>query len=515
MLVYNVSCFGEFDGSAKVFVTGTAPITYSWNDPANQSTDSIFGLAASLPLYTVTITDSNNCFVTGVVQISEPNLLSANINAPTTACFGEIVQLYGNGNGGTHQAAPNDLYDIVWTTLGNATGQGPMLDSLTGNITHRIEITDGNGCTAFDTHTIIVSPELLVQASTQTICADEIGSLIAAGSGGNPNNTIDYTWSVIDSTTLTTTYQGVGTPLDVTPTITTNYIVVADDGCSLPAIDVVTLTVNPLPDVQLLSDTFRGCPDLIVDLKAQSNGGGIGTTFQWDINGDGIFDLISANDSINHTYTISGGYDVSVLVTTADLCRDTFTSFNHVTVYQVPVADFSTDPSPAVVTLLNPDIEFYDQTSYNQNAQSSAWYFGDGTSDSVTVDPIHTYQDTGFYDVSLYVTNFQGCSDNITKTIRVKPEFLFIIPNTITPDGDGLNDIFRPGTMIGAVEDDYSFLIFDRWGELLYEGHDLSDGWDGYFKGKLVKTDVYVWKVEIKDLDGVIHNFNGHVNVLK
>ena len=81
--------------------------------------------------------------------------------------------------------------------------------------------------------------------------------------------------------------------------------------------------------------------------------------------------------------------------------------------------------------------------------------------------------------------------------------------------GDGLNDFFRPGTMLGADVKDYSFYIFDRWGELLYEGHDLSDGWDGYFKAKKVQSGTYVWKVEVTDLEGTVHNANGHVNILQ
>ncbi|MFB0923975.1 MAG: gliding motility-associated C-terminal domain-containing protein, partial [Vicingaceae bacterium] len=515
IIVTNITCFGDNNGTATVYSSGgITPLTYQWDDAALQATQTASNLAGSPPLYTVTVKNGNNCTVTGVTQITEPNVLIANINAPNTACFGEVIQLFATGNGGTHFTAPNDSYNIVWTTLGNVTGQGPILDSMTATITHIIGITDANGCTAQQNQTIVVSPELIVTPDALPICEGDIATLIAGISGGNAL-TVSYTWEVIDSTTLVTTAEGIGNPLNVTPIVTTDYIVTAYDGCSLPAVGGVKLTVNPLADVQLVSDTFSGCPTLIVDLKAMPIGGGTGVSFQWDVNGDGVYDISSANDSINYAYTIGGIYDVSVITTTAEACVDTITSVSHVTVYQNPVADFATDPSPAVVNLLNSAVEFSDLSAPNSSSLISFnWNFGDG-SNGIEINPIHNYLDTGFYNVMLTVENFEGCIDSITKTIRVKPEFLFIMPNSFTPDGDGLNDVFKPGTMIGVDERDYGFYIFDRWGELLHEGHDLSDGWDSFFKAKQVPSGVYIWKIDVTDLEGVVHKLNGNVNVLR
>ena len=80
---------------------------------------------------------------------------------------------------------------------------------------------------------------------------------------------------------------------------------------------------------------------------------------------------------------------------------------------------------------------------------------------------------------------------------------------------DNLNEIFMPGTMIGVSDKDYDFFVFDRWGEVIYEGHDLEDGWDGYFKGEICKTDTYVWKIKLKGIDGVQRDYVGHVNLLR
>jgi gliding motility-associated-like protein len=162
--------------------------------------------------------------------------------------------------------------------------------------------------------------------------------------------------------------------------------------------------------------------------------------------------------------------------------------------------------------MLNPTYEFADLSS--SDVIGFDWTFGDLLGMSIEQNPYYTYQDTGIYPVTLIVTNGL-CEDTITKKVKVKPEFLFLLPNTFTPGGDGLNEVFMPGTMIGVAEKDYNFFIFDRWGEVIYEGHDLDDGWDGFYKGSLSQTGVYVYYVKLKGIDGLQREFRGHVNLLR
>ena len=144
------------------------------------------------------------------------------------------------------------------------------------------------------------------------------------------------------------------------------------------------------------------------------------------------------------------------------------------------------------------------------------WNFGDLTTDLINQNPVHEYQDTGYYPVKLVVTN-GNCLDSIIKYIRIKPDFFFAIPNTFTPDGDRLNELFMPGSLVGVSEKDYSFYIFDRWGEKIWEGHDLEDGWDGTVNGgsKIAQTDTYVWMIKLKGLDGLSREYRGHVNIIR
>jgi gliding motility-associated-like protein len=72
--------------------------------------------------------------------------------------------------------------------------------------------------------------------------------------------------------------------------------------------------------------------------------------------------------------------------------------------------------------------------------------------------------------------------------VRIMEMFYYYIPNTFTPNADGMNDLFHP---FSASEMNYTLSIYNRWGEELFVGE--NQGWDGKYKGKVVKPDVYAW----------------------
>ncbi|PCI92557.1 MAG: hypothetical protein COB15_17475, partial [Flavobacteriales bacterium] len=121
----------------------------------------------------------------------------------------------------------------------------------------------------------------------------------------------------------------------------------------------------------------------------------------------------------------------------------------------------------------------------------------------------------GSYEVGLLVTTINGCTDSTTNTVIIGDEADVFVPNSFTPDGDGLNDYFFP-VLRGFDTDGYTFMIFDRWGELLFQSSKVTGKWDGTFKGQPVPLGVYNWKIEAraKGLQKV-ENRVGNVNVLK
>ncbi len=95
---------------------------------------------------------------------------------------------------------------------------------------------------------------------------------------------------------------------------------------------------------------------------------------------------------------------------------------------------------------------------------------------------------------------------------------IFYLPNTFTPDGDEFNQTFSPVFTSGFDPFDFNLLIFDRWGEVIWESNDASIGWDGTYRvdGTLVPDGTYVWRVEFKTLknDERITK-TGHVNLIR
>ena len=140
------------------------------------------------------------------------------------------------------------------------------------------------------------------------------------------------------------------------------------------------------------------------------------------------------------------------------------------------------------------------------------WDFGDGAG-SVSPSPVHEYNGTGGYTVTLTVTSKDGCVAQIHHPVTVEGNPLFI-PNTFTPTGDHLNEGFRPVMRSGGP---LSFSIFNRWGELLYasDADDAYDTWDGTYRGKNCSEDIYVCRVRYKNQTGAYRIITTHVTLLR
>lgn len=226
-------------------------------------------------------------------------------------------------------------------------------------------------------------------------------------------------------------------------------------------------------------------------------------TFQWSF-GDGS-GSVSANPY--HAYASVGAYFTSVIITTTHGCKDTFALPAAVTVFPSPQAGFSVTPRDTSISY--PFINMFDESS---GASECFINWGDGTI-QYDCNVGHDYTKPGTYTVMQVVVNPSGCYDTAYSEVIIRPEFLFWVPNAFTPNGNDVNDVFKP-KIIGVH--DYTLWIFDRWGELIYETHNSDSGWNGYFNGKLCSNDVYVYKIIFRDdVRNDPHQYIGRVTLVR
>ena len=109
-----------------------------------------------------------------------------------------------------------------------------------------------------------------------------------------------------------------------------------------------------------------------------------------------------------------------------------------------------------------------------------------------------------------------GCTDTAYSTIQLAEELIFFVPNSFTPDIDDYNPTFQPIFTTGFDPYDFTLLLFNRWGEIIFESHNAEIGWDGTYGGKLVQDGTYTWKIEFKTtVNDERKSLTGHVNLIR
>lgn len=497
-------CNGTSTGTATVIATGGQPLyTYSWTGPGAQTSPTASALPAGP--YTVNVSDQNNCTTTGYIVIPQPSPVLVIVSPTDTICIGQLSQIYGAGSGGTptYSSSGPPTYTYTWVPASFNTSGGPFSVTPTITTTYTVTATDANGCVSSATATtVLVNPPIAVTTADASVCSGNSVPISATATGGT-GGPYTYLWSN-GSTSQTQTVSPAGT--------TVNYIVTANDiGCSIAVKDTATVTINPLP-VSLMSvaDT-AGCADVTAQFTGVSN---IGISYSWNF-GDGT--PLQIGNPISHTYVIPGIYDVSLTVSTDSGCFSTITTNQFIDVYPVPTAGFSS--SPLQPTLTNPLVSFTDQSIGATN-----WYWNFiynkapfGLYTDTLQNPVFTYSDTGSYIVQQIVHNNYGCYDTAYNSVEVIPEYILYVPNAFTPlDPDGINDVFLPKG-VGIDPDNFKMMIFDRWGNLIFETADLSKGWNGRANGgkDVAQIDVYIWKILTKDYRGGNHSYVGTVTIVK
>jgi len=476
VMTYTPSACTSNNGSAMAAPAGgSPPYTYLWSTVPVQNTQTATGLAPTT--YSVVVTDASGCSGTSTVTVTSTSGLVATATATPTNCTANVGTATANPTGGT---AP---YTYLW----NPSSQNTQTANGLGAGTYTATITDANGCITTATAAVIAPNGITAVSTTatQTSCnGGTNGTATATPTGGTAPYT--YLWNN-GQVTQTATGFSAGT-FSVT--------VKDANGCSFPATVTVTQPAAMTSSSTTSADTCgknHGSATVIISAGATPY------TYMWLTNP--VQPVATAGGLAPGTYTC--------IVTDANGCTVIGTAL----VGNIPGPTANFIPDPQTVDILDANITFLDQSS---NATTWLWDFGDGPPPSTQQNPLHTYQNEGTYLVTLIVTNGQGCVDTISEIVVVEGYSTFYVPNSFTPNDDGRNDFFAPG-FSRIDNNNFSMLIFDRWGNELFKTTTLGDGWDGKVKrsGNVVQEDTYVYVITYRDIKNKEHKVIGNVNLIK
>lgn len=284
----------------------------------------------------------------------------------------------------------------------------------------------------------------------------------------------------------------------------------------------VTLTVNDINNCRdsfTLSINFEtapqhtlsffpeitGCVNTPVEINSLLPAEVNAYELEWDF-GDGS--KVNTDKPV-HIYSVAGDYDISVKAIHRLGCIYEADFANVVHIKPAPEAGF--DYQPHELSNFSAQIEVSDESKGGVK-----WIYDFGNGDvSSDREPIYTYPDTGFYLLKQSVFNTFGCRDSIVYMVDVKPLYTIFLPNAFLPGSSGTNDSFGPvGIPFGMKE--YEMIIFDRWGNKVFESKDFNDKWDGRdLKGRELTNGLYAVRVLITGPRGGKESIEGQALLIK
>lgn len=494
-----VSCPGGNDGTAFAeMLPALGNISYSWDDPLNQTTQTAVGLSAGT--YTCTITSDVGCLGTVTLVVDEiPGMIGAITAQSDVTCY--------TGNDGSItvnvvQGTPPYAYSWDNSTSTSNTAS----DLVVGN--HTCTITDANGCVITVSGVLAEPPALDITFLTPStdICPEDDITLTVTGTGGSS----PYTFTWFENGSLI----GTGTSIVVDPDQTnTQYCVVLSEACGSPTDQECTIINFHTPIVPASVPGSVCIPNTLNLVNTSSNPTDIATTF-WEFGDNVTHTAMTVGDApTSHDYHLPGSYDVVMTITSVYGCVYTDTLVGLATIIDKPTANFDISVNPT--NIFETTVFMQDKSSYDV----IQWFWSSpfsNPSTSTDVMPYFTFPigEVDEYPITLIVESELGCRDTVTRFLKVIQQSFFA-PNSFTPDGDEFNQNWKPE--IGGYDvHDYEVLIFNRWGELIWENHDPEVGWDGTYKGEIVASGIYLWKAVVKDpyIDERT-TFTGTVNLLK
>lgn len=489
-------CFGSSDGTITVTGAGMLPTEeYSIDGGITWQLSNTF---TDLPagIYTLTSRDSYDCEFSSDIELLEPEEIDIIVSTDTLICQNGTATVTATATGGA-------LFTYDWSIPGADDTDTQDISPLASPYLVTVMATNEFGCESI-LETIEITlrdPITLIISVNDSICPTFGSGASVVTTGGDGSYSYTWTENGADMPDLTNSISTI-------PDVNTVYCATVDDGCeTTPVTECTETIIHPVPVPIFTSDITSGCNPSIVLFEATVVPSDIPV---WTINGITYTDM----DDVSYEFTEVGFYDITLEVTNEWGCVNEITAVDYFEVVDVPHFDFYINPNPT--TIFNTTVKL--SPSDLEPGHTFDWAMPEGipaTSNEET--PIVTYPEgiPNDYDVTLTVTNQNGCFSTKVHTVNILTDVIIYAPNAFTPDGDQFNEGWS--VWIDGIDIyDFNCQIYNRWGEIVWESFDASAVWNGTFGSDFAPDGTYVWIVQAKEgtTDKRLE-FKGTVQVLR
>lgn len=457
----------------SIMLTASAGTAWLWSN--GKTSQSIYVGAGS---YTVTVSNNGCSSKSAPITITNFAVTTPVItpSGPISIVQGDSIQLTASGSG-----------SFTWS---NGLTGSSIYVSAAGSLSVTLTTTNGCDVTSTPVTVNIISGNTIISVSGAT--------------------TFCYGGNVILTSIFPTSNQwyfnGQALPGETNQTLTaidSGYYLVGNwQSGNWIYSDSILVSVLPTPQYPQVNDTAV-CKGYSVTLQAKGN-----DLYQWfadetgntPISANAILTIPEVDNPTTYYVSATNSYGC----TTIDRLN--------VNVSLLPSPQISITPSTQVSSGL------YTTTFINNttNADSYFWTFGDTSqtgNTSTDATPVHTYPASGLYNISLIALNsVNGCIDTLLKTVNIAGNNAMFVPTTFTPNGDGLNDVFRVRGDNFTVQE---MLIFDQWGTLVYSSNSSKPTWDGTVNGTTTQNGTYVYKIILLTDEQKSKTLTGSISVIK
>jgi len=487
-LFFSVDSGNNYVGS----ISSARPNEAHFNKNVNQ-------VSLSKGYYHIRSKDSKGCLADTMLKVLEPSKIT--LTTPQDSfkiCVSTCTKMEVNSIGGN-----SVNHKFHWTPSVSQSNVANVCPK--ENMIYTVYSSDKNGCSS---NTLQMKVNLFDSLSVDiigepTLCRGDNLTITARAKGGTGSN---YKYNWLPFYNLSNAFIK---DVIASPTKNTTYTVRLSDSCGSPfAENLHKISVLELPKARFKVDNEVGCVPHEIYLESQSINA---SSCIWNIKG---YNKIESCEPISKSFSIAGSYSVELKVFSIEGCSDSILKTDLITVNPLPEPNFSASPNPT--TTINSTIKFKDLSE--GKIISWSWNFS-SIDTSFKPNPTFHFPDRekGEYFVRLDVVDVNNCTDFLIEKIFIDPHFSLYIPNSFSPNGDGINDTWRP-ISLGFNYDSYNVQVFDRWGNLIFISSDPTESWDGLTReGKEISVGVYSYRVSIGEDSSKKNNHEriGKITIIK